>query len=129
LEYKHANLSGIAHEWWHSIDRALVYSVNGGRVMARNYTDLGYATKVEDGDWFGRKETLEAARAFDVYIIKKFEEAGIKIEGVTHHFRAQTLLQRKWQLLPLHLIISLRFSKRKKERIRAHPFFTTYVRK
>ena len=119
LEFKYAKLRAIAHEWWHSLDRALVYTSNDGNAVDSAGNDMGTATEIKDANFEGRKEVLEAmrgvidaivksghadrlrshpktrnrlsywlrptemaARAFDEYILGKFEEAGITVEGL-----------------------------------------------
>lgn len=113
IKFKYDWLTGIAHEWWHSLDHALSYFETG--------KGIDEATIVSDSRFTGRKETLEAvreiinaikksghpdrirsfvrsrkdlnyclsytemaARAFDEYINAKFAEGGITIEGVRH---------------------------------------------
>lgn len=109
LLLKYANVAGIAHEWWHSLDYVLSYFNSG---ILHDST-----TEISEGGFDGRKETLEAVRAvmkairdagypqrmsgmgfdpafldyvlqptemaarfFDEYIGNKFDEAGIKIQ-------------------------------------------------
>ena len=115
LKFKYAQLEGIAHEWWHALDYALVYF--------DKKKAWGTATAVNEKQFSGRKETLEAvrnvieaiiksgytnrirsltyspkllayyldptemaARAFDVYIRNKFAEAGITIKGANYDY-------------------------------------------
>ena len=101
-------LSGMLHEWWHSLDHMLQFWDSGER---------GYATTVGSKKFTGRKEVYDAllgilraikqsghidrinnsnfyskgylkekkeqtARAFEEYIIGKFAEKGIVIENI-----------------------------------------------
>ena len=55
LKFKYARLSSIAHEWWHSLDRALSYFETG------RFAPM--ATDIDQTSFTGRKETWEAVQA------------------------------------------------------------------
>ena len=111
LRFKYGTLTGIAHEWFHSLDYALDYFNTGIKSTT--------TSEVDRSKFSGRKEVWDAidnivkaingsghperikkrvrnmsawsywlspkemcARAFDQYILDKFRAAGIEVEGV-----------------------------------------------
>ncbi len=113
LRLKYSNLSGIAHEWWHSLAHALSF-YNTGK-SAKEVTEL------EGSEFTGRKEVFDAiynilsaidssyhperiknlwyepeaieyflesyeqaARAFEAYLYRKFAEANIHIDNAEY---------------------------------------------
>ncbi len=110
LKFKYDALTGIAHEWFHSLDYALEYFDSGvKRATASEIDKSQFSGREEVWDaidnivkainksghpdrikklarnistwsyWLSPKEMC--ARAFDEYILSKFREAGIQIEG------------------------------------------------
>lgn len=106
------NLSGIAHEWWHSLDHVLRYWNSGiGRESATNATyktfdgrqevlkaikavlkaikDSGHIDRVGNLNFrasdiaYLKSRTELTARAFEEYVVGKLAEAGIQIENVS----------------------------------------------
>lgn len=110
IELKSSRLSSIAHEWFHSLDRALSY-FNTGRIHAaateslpqtfdgrpevlaamddiiRAIEDSGHPKRIQSIGWPRKHKTYllrlmeMAARAFEQYIEDKFAAAGIIIEN------------------------------------------------
>ena len=109
LKFKYAHLSGIAHEWLHSLDHALVFFNTGKGLATASEIPSSFDGRKETLDAvkgvmdaikasghldriaklgtslshliYLRKPTEQAARAFEQYITDKFAEAGIKIDG------------------------------------------------
>lgn len=110
LKFKYDALTGIAHEWFHALDYALEYFDSGVRRPTTSEIDRSkFSGRKEVWDavdnivkainesghpermkklvrnmsawsyWLSPKEMC--ARAFDEYILNKFREAGIQIEG------------------------------------------------
>jgi hypothetical protein len=106
------NLSGIAHEWWHSLDHFLKY-YNSGRgnelaseigvdsfdgrkevikaikAVLKAIKNSGHVDRIDglplrtsDKKYFKSRKEI-IARAFEEYIIGKFAAAGIEIDGVS----------------------------------------------
>lgn len=64
LRFKYSRLSSIAHEWWHSLDRALSYFETGKKADT--------ATSISETAFTGRKETWDAVQA----IMKALNDSG-----------------------------------------------------
>jgi hypothetical protein len=105
------NLAGVAHEWWHSLDHMLRHWNSGrgtqtitnssantfdGRPevlsavkdLLKAIKDSGHISRIDGLGYSSSDKTYlksrveQTARAFEEYIIGKFAEAGITIEGV-----------------------------------------------
>ena len=111
LKFKNANLSSIAHEWFHALDHALSFYKTGkglqsaANVSAKNFTGRkeaidaikavqtainksGHKERLERELWsnssylkYSKRKDELMARAFDEYIRHKFAEAGIDVGG------------------------------------------------
>ena len=110
LKFKYDALTGIAHEWFHALDYALEYFDSGVRRpttseidrskfsgrkevwdavdnIVKAINESGHPERIKKlvrnisawSYWLSPKEMC--ARAFDEYILNKFREAGIQIEG------------------------------------------------
>ncbi|MBR5198538.1 MAG: hypothetical protein IKW20_01755, partial [Bacteroidales bacterium] len=64
LRFKYSRLSSIAHEWWHSLDRALSYFETGKIAPT--------ATEISESAFTGRKEAWEAVQA----VMKALNDSG-----------------------------------------------------
>jgi hypothetical protein len=114
MQFKYARLSSVAHEWFHSLDRALGYFETGlyadatseiekskftGRAevwdamneLVNAIKASGHENRIKSHN-FGRKHTEYllrvremCARAFEQWIEDKFESAGIRLEGYAYN--------------------------------------------
>lgn len=112
LNLKYGKLSSIAHEWWHALDHTLVFFESGKgtatitevresafdgrketldavRKVMQAIKDSGHMDRMRKLPYFPQsyinyllEPTELGARAFNEYILMKFAEAGIVVEGV-----------------------------------------------